>query len=152
MCKLCFKDTKQRYHLHYEKFTSFEQFTKKEGKTRFANDPGKVELSVKTISNFPEEVFHCFLSIIFLVFFHDQTFINFSPAAAGVNFTNILRAAFTHADLKSARKLLNLTVFFALLGSGHIKAAHIMLVKLTPGYVSHKRNTGESREGQSTMK
>ena len=33
----------------------------------------------------------------------------------GVNFTNVLQAAFTHADPKSTIKLLNLTVFFALL-------------------------------------
>ena len=49
-----------------------------------------------------------------------------------VNFTNVLQAAFTRADLKSAIKLLNLTVFFALLGSARIKAACKMLVKLTP--------------------
>ena len=41
----------------------------------------------------------------------------------GVNFTNVLRTAFMRADPKSAMKLLNLTVFFALLGSAHIKAA-----------------------------
>ena len=50
----------------------------------------------------------------------------------GVNFTNILRAAFTRADPKSAIKLLILTVFFALLGSVRIKAARRMLVKLRP--------------------
>ena len=49
-----------------------------------------------------------------------------------VNFTNILRAAFTRADPQSAKKLLNLTVFFALLGSGRVKAACRTLVKLTP--------------------
>ena len=36
---------------------------------------------------------------------------------AGVNFTNVLRAAFTRADPKSAKKQLNLTDIFALLGS-----------------------------------
>ena len=49
----------------------------------------------------------------------------------GVNFTNVLRAAFMHADPKSAIKLLNLTVFFALLGAARIKAAHRMLLKLS---------------------
>ena len=44
-----------------------------------------------------------------------------------------LRTAFTLADPKSALKLLNLTVFFALLGSACVKAAHRMLVKLTLG-------------------
>ena len=52
---------------------------------------------------------------------------------SGVNFTNVLQAAFTLADPKSAIKLLNLSVFFALLGSGRIKAARRTLVKLTPG-------------------
>ena len=50
----------------------------------------------------------------------------------GADFTNILRAAFTRADPKSVKKLLYLTVFLALLGSLHVKAAHKMLVKLTP--------------------
>ena len=50
----------------------------------------------------------------------------------GVNFTNILRAAFTRADPKSAKKLLELNDFFSLLGSAPVKAAHRMLVKLTP--------------------
>ena len=53
---------------------------------------------------------------------------------AGVNFTNVLWAAFKRRDPKSEIKLLNLTVFFALLGSERVKAAHIMLVKLTPGH------------------
>ena len=50
----------------------------------------------------------------------------------GVHFANIIRAAFTCADPKSAIKLLNLTVFFALSGSAGIKAAQRTLVKLTP--------------------
>ena len=54
----------------------------------------------------------------------------------GVNFTSIQRAAFMSADPKSAKKLLDLTVFFALLGSAHIKAARRMLVKLTLAGVS----------------
>jgi len=41
----------------------------------------------------------------------------------GVNFVNILQAAFVHADPKSSKKNINLTVFFALLGSAHINAA-----------------------------
>ena len=51
-------------------------------------------------------------------------------ARPGVNFTNVLRAAFTLADPKSAKKLLNLTVFFALLGSTSAKAARRTLLKL----------------------
>ena len=50
----------------------------------------------------------------------------------GVNFTNVIRAAFTRADPKSAKKLLKLTVFFVLLGSARVKAAGRMLVKLNP--------------------
>jgi len=41
---------------------------------------------------------------------------------AEVNFTNILLEAFTRADPKSAKKTYDLTVFFVLLGSAHIKA------------------------------
>ena len=52
---------------------------------------------------------------------------------SGVNFTNVLQAAFTRKDPKSAIKLLYLTVYFALLGSGCIKAARKMLMKLTLG-------------------
>ena len=37
------------------------------------------------------------------------------------------------ADPESAKKLLNLTVFFALLGFASVKAARRMLMKLTPG-------------------
>jgi hypothetical protein len=36
-------------------------------------------------------------------------------------------------DLKSAIKTNSLTVFFALLGSARVKAAHKLLVKSTPG-------------------
>ena len=57
----------------------------------------------------------------------------------GVNFTNVLWAAFTPADPKSAKKLLNLTVFFALLGSACVKAARRMLVKLTPDWSDLRR-------------
>jgi len=50
----------------------------------------------------------------------------------GVNFTNILHDAFTCADLKSAKKADDLTAFFALFGSAHLKAGCKMLVTLTP--------------------
>ncbi len=50
----------------------------------------------------------------------------------GVNFSNILQAAFTHADLKSAKKTVKLSVsLFALLGSALVKAARRTLIKLT---------------------
>jgi len=52
--------------------------------------------------------------------------------APWVNFINVLQAAFTHADSKSTKKTDNLTVFLALLGSAHVKAARKMYLKLTP--------------------
>jgi len=51
----------------------------------------------------------------------------------GVNFINVLKAAFTLADPKSTKKTDGLTVCFALLGSVLIKASRKMLVKSTPG-------------------
>ena len=52
----------------------------------------------------------------------------------GVNFTNILQAAFMPADLKSAKKTVKLSSFIALLGSACVKAARRMLVKLTQSF------------------
>jgi len=46
----------------------------------------------------------------------------------GVIFINVLQAAFTHADPKSAKDSL-----FALFGPTRVKAARKMLMKLTPG-------------------
>jgi len=51
----------------------------------------------------------------------------------GVDFTHILHKAFTQADPKSAMKTAKSSVFFAHLGSGHIKAARRTLMKLTTG-------------------
>jgi len=53
----------------------------------------------------------------------------------GVDFTNVLQAAFMHVDPKS------LNVFFALLWSVPIKALHKMLVKSTPGADAIKKFT-----------
>ena len=51
----------------------------------------------------------------------------------GVNYINVLLATFTLEDPKSAKQLLDLTVFFALLGSAGVRAAaHRTLVKLIP--------------------
>jgi len=50
----------------------------------------------------------------------------------GVNFINILQAAFWHLDPKNAKKTDNLTGFFTLLGSASVKAACRKLMKLTP--------------------
>jgi len=48
----------------------------------------------------------------------------------GVDFTNILHKTFKCVDPKSVIKT---DCSFTLLGSGHVKAVHKMLVKLTPG-------------------
>ena len=55
-----------------------------------------------------------------------------SVTKPGVNFTNVLRAAFTRADPKSAKKTVKLSSFIVLLGSARVKAACRTLVKLTP--------------------
>jgi len=41
--------------------------------------------------------------------------------------------AFARADLKIAKKTYNMTIFFVLSGSVHVKAASRTLIKLTPG-------------------
>jgi hypothetical protein len=46
-------------------------------------------------------------------------------------------------DPESAKKFDNFTVFFALSGSAHVKAAHITLMKLTPGIFKCKILTYE---------
>jgi len=50
---------------------------------------------------------------------------NILNSTSGVNFT-------TFANPKIAKKTDGLTIFFALLGSAHVRAAHKMLVKSTP--------------------
>jgi len=54
-------------------------------------------------------------------------------ARPGVDFINILRAVFMFEDPKSEIKTVKLSIFLALLGSALVKAAHRMLMKLTPG-------------------
>jgi len=46
---------------------------------------------------------------------------------AGVNFINILQAAFTSADPPKAKNTVKLSVFFALLGSSPVKDVSKML-------------------------
>ncbi len=50
----------------------------------------------------------------------------------GVNFTNVICIAFMHADSKSIKNTVKLIIFFMPSGSTSIKAAHRMLMKLTP--------------------
>ena len=49
-----------------------------------------------------------------------------------VNFTNVITHSFYARRSQKRKKLLELTVFFALLGSTCVKAAHKMLMKMTP--------------------
>ncbi len=51
-----------------------------------------------------------------------------------IHLSNISREAFMCADPKSTKKDRQLDVFFALLGSLHVKAVRNMLVKLTPAF------------------
>jgi len=55
----------------------------------------------------------------------------------GVNFINVLRAAFAHADTRSIKNAVKSSVSFNLLGSAHIKAARRTLMNLTPGVTLH---------------
>ena len=50
----------------------------------------------------------------------------------GVHFINVFRHSFYLSRSRKCKKLLDLTVFFVLLGSASIKAAHKIMVKLTP--------------------
>jgi len=55
-----------------------------------------------------------------------------SRSDQGSIFTNVLRKAFMHADLKNSKQTDFLKVFFVLFESAHVKAAYKMLVKSTP--------------------
>ena len=70
----------------------------------------------------------CFLYVFLLSSSKKKMFQNFS---SGVNFTNILQAAFMHAEPKSTIKTVKWSSFFALLGFACVKAALRMFVKLT---------------------
>ncbi len=56
----------------------------------------------------------------------------FEDAIRG-QFINILQAAFMCSDPECTKRFDNLTVFFALLGSAHVKAALKIFAKLTLG-------------------
>jgi len=69
-------------------------------------------------------------------FFHyipNRFFTFFTSTASGVNFTNVLRAAFTLIDPESVKKIDNLTEFFTLLGYACVKAVCRTLMKLSLG-------------------
>jgi len=53
--------------------------------------------------------------------------------APGINFINVLRAAFTEAVPKRVKIMSSHQYLFTLLGSACLKAAHKILMKLTTG-------------------
>ncbi len=59
---------------------------------------------------------------------------------SGVNFINVFQTAFMCPDPKSTKRLLSWLYFFPLLGFARIKAAHKVLMKLTPGEKLVKSN------------
>ena len=65
----------------------------------------------------------------------------------GVNFTHILRTAFTRTDLKITKYTVKLSVIFALSGSTGVKAARKIMVKLNP--VGKERRPPPPRRGLS---
>jgi len=70
-----------------------------------------------------------------LVYFYWNFYASFWCTAelSGVNFINILRAAFTCADPKSIKWYRQLDWVLMLSGSAHVKAAHKTMMKSTPG-------------------
>jgi len=62
---------------------------------------------------------------LFVALFHVSPFLSF----CGVNFINILRAAFMLADPKSAKRQSSHQCLLPLLGALRVKAEHKMLVK-----------------------
>ena len=62
-----------------------------------------------------------------------------------------LLPAFTFSDPKSAKKLLNLTVFLVFLGSVGVKAALKILVKLTPSLHTREISPTKAQQRQSTQ-
>ena len=62
-----------------------------------------------------------------------------------------LRAAFYAHRSSKHKKLFDLTVFFALLGSAHVKAACNMLVKLTPSSSSNLKHAAALNQRTTTI-
>ncbi len=57
-------------------------------------------------------------------------------APPGVNFTNMFMRSFCARRSRKRKKTDNMTVFFMLLDSRGVNAAHRTLMKLTPGYAA----------------
>ena len=64
----------------------------------------------------------------------------------GVDFINIFTPSFYARRFQKRKKLLNLTVFFALLGSEHVKAACKILVKSTQMGCTHTHTHKHTNE------
>ncbi len=58
---------------------------------------------------------------------------NSVKSSYGVDFINVLGAAFASKDPESVKKTVMLSVFFTLSGCAHVKAAHRTLMKLRHG-------------------
>jgi len=70
----------------------------------------------------------------------------------GVNFTNMFTCSFCTCQSQKRKKTDDLTVFFMLLGSAHVKAAQRMSMKSTPGRPASSRRCcpgGYSSNGPS---
>ncbi len=63
-----------------------------------------------------------------------------------VNFTKVLCAAITLLDPESVKKIDNLTVFFALLGSARVKVISRTLMKLIPGLMPEFPESGDHKK------
>ncbi len=72
------------------------------------------------------------MKVLLYILFARKTLVKLT---AGVNFTNVLPAAFTsvHRSQKRKKDTDDLTVIFALFGPTDVNAACKMLTKLTPG-------------------
>ncbi len=73
----------------------------------------------------------------------------------GVNFNNILRAAFKHANLKKRKRYWKLDWIFTILGSLCVNIAWNILVKSTPDRVlssNYENNTLELNEYENGNK
>ena len=64
---------------------------------------------------------------------------------SGVNFINVFTRSFYTSRSQRRKKLLDLTLFFALTGSAIVKAARIMMVKLTPECKMYARERREKK-------
>ena len=66
------------------------------------------------------------------------SFLQWYQSKSGVNFINTFTSSFYTCRSQKCKKLLDLTVFFVLLGPVSVRAACKMLMKLTPGFRHHQ--------------